>query len=591
MSQNVYFNGELLSIPGAYSAIDTSFIATRDSATGAKNIAILGECAGGEPGVVQFFTEPHAAKSVLKSGELLKACEKAWNPVSGTKQGVSLGGAYNIACIRTNTATKSTYSILKNQGDTKPQLKFESTDWGQNTSHQIKIVDGTLNSTKKVIIYDQTVGTYETFDNIGNLFSISYTGDQPYAEINVFLDGNNSMYLQTKIGADEANAAEDIKIKLDPNILRSMKSLILELKAYDNYVVSATNTYNTKLSVTDLDFIEKGDIKLSSGDPFRVTAIYKDLQSKLSSGSRLVNLVEFDKSKGAIDNINNYATLTGGTEGASPASWLNYFDKLSNFDIDYIVPLTSDVAIHAELLSHVNKWSKSLGRERRGIVGGDISETVDETLARARDLQSSRMQIVHGGFYDYNTDNELELYPPYILAAAHAGRAAFLDDGESATRDKYKMTLPEYKLGRTDIQNLKEGGCLAFEYVLASQGIGQSYVRLAQDITTDTINSNISLYRERATGALADAINKEIRSTLDEMLTGKRTSAAELTSAQIAVISVLEDRLNRGHILAYKDVYLTKDGDTTRVDYSVAAAEVNNFTLITGHYYSENITL
>ena len=75
------------------------------------------------------------------------------------------------------------------------------------------------------------------------------------------------------------------------------------------------------------------------------------------------------------------------------------FDKLSNFDISYIVPLTSDISIHAELASHISQLSGTLGRERRGVVGGDNGETVSETLARARDLSSDRIQVVHGGLY------------------------------------------------------------------------------------------------------------------------------------------------------------------------------------------------
>ena len=35
---------------------------------------------------------------------------------------------------------------------------------------------------------------------------------------------------------------------------------------------------------------------------------------------------------------------------------------------------------------------------------------------------------------------------------------------------------------------------------------------------------------------------------------------------------------------------MTKTGTVTTVEYSVAPAEPNNFTLITGHYYSESIS-
>lgn len=585
MSRSVYFNGELLTTPGAYSSVDTSLMATKGDNEGAKVIAFIGECTGGEPAAVQFFTEPTSAKKVLKSGDLLKACEKAWNPVSRTKSGVSLGGANTIACIRSNKATKATHTVEK---DHVAQLKFQSKDWGENTAHQIKVGNGTLSGTKKMVIYDQSNGTYETIDNIGNVFTIAYKGTQAYAELNITAEGKD-MFLITKVGAAAGTANEDIKIKLDTNVFKSMKALILQLQSYENYVVSATNAYNSHLSVTDLDLVKGANIKQDAGtNAYRVTAVFEDMKSKLQTNSQLVELVEYDKTKGAVENF-DYVTLTGGTKGVSPASWVEYFDKLSNFDLAYLVPLTDDISIHAELASHVKTLSGNLGKERRGIVGGKVGETVSDTLSRARDLASDRIQVVHGGFYDYNSSNELELYPPYLLAAAHAGRVAFLDDGESATHDVYRMSAPEYKLEKNEIDQLLYGGCLAFEFVLGKSGSSQSYVRLVQDLTTDTTTGN-TLYSERATGALADAINKEIRTELDELLTGKRTSISDLTSAKNKVISVLDGRKRKGHIIDYKDVYLTKTGTVTTVDYSVAPAEPNNFTLVTAHYYSETVT-
>lgn len=526
---------------------------------------------------------------MLKSGELLKACEKAWNPVSKTKDGVKLGGANIIACIRSNKATKSSYEVKKQDRDDKAQLVFQSKDWGENTAHQIKLQNGTLSGTKKLVIFDQTNEVYETIDNIGNLFTIDYNGVQAYAELNIKTESDGFMYLTTKVGTDSGTATEDIKIKLDPTKLKSMKALILELQSYENYIVNASASYNAKLKVTDLDLVSGVSIKKPENTAYRVTAIYADMKSKLDSTSQLVELVEYDKTKGEIENF-DYVTLSGGTKGVSPSSWIPYFDALSNYDVFYIVPLTSDISIHAELASHINEMSGNLGRERRGVVGGENGETILETISRARDLASDRIQVVHGGFYDYNSLNELQLYPPYILAAQHAGRAAFLEDGEPATHDVYRMSVPEYKLERNEITQLLQGGCLAFEFVLGKNNVSQSYVRLVQDLTTDTTSTD-TVHTERATGALADSINKEIREALDNLLTGKRTSTGDLTSAKNRIISVLAERKRKGHIIDYKDVYVTKSGTVTEVDYSVAPAEPNNFTLITAHYYSETISV
>lgn len=594
MANTVYFNGDVLTIPGAYSAIDVSNLQVKSNGDGAKTIAIIGECTGGEPQVVQFFSEPTVARKVLKSGELLKACEKAWNPVSGSKEGVPLGGANTIAVIRSNAATKS-FLEIDPEGVEKPtekQIIFQSKDWGKDTAHQVKIANGTIEGTKNITIYDQTNDVYEHWDNVGRMFSIGYTGDKAYAEVNVYKDSDGTMYFQTKVGDDEASAVEDIHIVLDPIKYKNLRVLISDLQSYENYKVVAATRYNMRLKVNDLDIITKKNIKATHLVPtVTITATFADTANTLALNSRLIEVKSYNKDIGnkTIPNTNDaYLFLTGGSEGTSPASWIKFFDMLSNYDIQYIVPLTGDISIHAELMEHVIAMSGTMGKERRGVVGGNINETINDSIQRARDLNHARMQVVHGGLYDINSNNELELYPPYILAAQHAGRAAFLPDGEPATHDVYRMSAPEYQLETSEITALLQSGVLAFEFVIGQNGVSQSHVRLVQDLTTDLLNHDV-VHVERATGQLADSINKEIRRGLDSLLTGKRTSLTDLTSAKNRVISILQERQRNGYIIAYKDVYVSKTGTVTTVDYGVAAAEPNNFTLVTAHYYSETL--
>lgn len=582
----VYFNGETLTIPGAYTSVDVSGMIKKDTDE-AKIIALIGESDGGEPGTVHFFDDPLSAKRVLKGGELLKACEKAWTPVTKTKTGVKLGGANVIACIRANKATQAQYELKKSE---KTQVKFKSKDWGAKTNCRVKITKGTLNSTKKVLIHDTANNLYETFDNLGNVFTIAYTGDQPYAEINTYLDGSKVFCVQTKIGTSATDCHEDILIKCTDDSVRSIRQLAQQLQSYENYTVSTLNVFNSRLKASDLDLITKGKIKLTgSQEPFRVTAVFADLQLRLATNSTLIGVEEYDKTLGELEDV-EWLQLTGGTDGRTPASWVEYFDMLSNYDITYIVPLTPEISIHAELASHVKAMSKSLGKERRGIVGGALGETINETIVRAKDVASDRMQVVHGGMWDYDEKNQIKLYPPYILASQHAGRCAFLEDGESATYDVYRMVSPEYKLERFQISDLLASGVLAFEFVLGRNSTSASFVRLVHDLTTDTASLD-TLHTERATGALADSINKEMRDELDAMLTGKRTSLGDLTSAKNKVISILENRVRKEHIIAFKNVTVVKRGTVTYIDYMIAPAEPNNFTLITSHYYSETLTL
>ena len=446
--------------------------------------------------------------------------------------------------------------------------------------------------TKRITIYNQATEVYETIDNVGGLFSIQYTGDQAYAEMNIGYDtSKKEYYFQIKVGADADTAAEDIKITLgdlEKEVIKSMKALIDILKAYEHYKVIPSVNYNSSTKVTKIDPVSKAPIKEK---PANVTSFFADVQSRVAVNSTFVRVKSTDNAKGAVNNF-DFKYLTGGTDGTSKSSWIEYFDKLSNFDITYIVPLVGDQSIHAELLAHVKLMSGTKGKERRMIVGGEIKESVAETILRARSFASPRAQVVHGGLYDYGLDGELTLFPPYILAAQHAGRAAFLEDGESATHDTYDMQAAEYILDVSEVESLIGAGALAFETVVkasAGNSVGTNTVRLVHDLTT-CVNETATVFTERAVGVLADSINKEIRTTLDDILTGKRTTESDLTTARTAVTSILHRRKNVLHqIIDYKDIYITKEGTVTTIDYSIAPAEPNNFTLITAHYYSESI--
>lgn len=721
MSTRTYFNGEMIAIPGAYSAIDTSAMNTRNDWDNAKTIALVGESDGGEPGVVHFFTDPITARKTLKGGDLLKAAEKAWKPVTGTKQGVSLGGAATIACVRTNRATKSrldivpnsetslkqsraaqpieaktqvlgkaagdliespmilsdgsvmgtlkyvkdfkafnesvkaeqngyffpvklnvtgkTMTIIKNgeeradkkdmafdpelvlrvedandrfaifvdgkavitfnfkkcslgteEADIWPQIRFESRDWGADTTHQIKIANGTLLGTKKVTIYDQSSGIYESFDNLGNLFTLSYNGPEKYAAYEVAQDpADQTLFFNTYIGDNAESAELDISIKLDKNVYKSITALMQAIEVYENYQINAANRFNQRIPVDELDitYARKSIVPKPGTAAPRVTAVYSDIARTLNMNSQFVQVTAINSEYGELENM-PYTSLEGGSNGTSPASWAKFFEDLSDFDTYYIVPLTGDMAVHAELASHIDALSGNLGRERRGVIGGYSGETIEETISRAQDVRHPRMQLVHGGCYDYDK-GQLKLNPPYILAAQHAGRCAALEDGESATHDVYSMVNPEYKLQRQEITRLLDAGVLAFEYVLGRNGSNQSSVRLVHDLTTD-ISSTDTVHVERATGALADSINMEIRERFDALFTGKRMSTRDIENAKVAIMSVLQRRQRMEQILAFKDIYIVKEGTIMEVHYSVAPAEPNNFTLITAHYYSESLS-
>lgn len=692
----VTFNGKTFVIPGMYSTFDSSMTYSKLSDSSSKIIALVGESTGGEPNSVMFFNDPSAAKKVLKGGDLLKAANKAWNPVSRTKDGLDIGGADIIACVRVNQATQAkklinfvqesavkigdivasvadtstgtitaqgtytgdkniTYKVevtsvdesskvlfnysLASETEKTPYLSEEdikvdpsgfaipntgitikftegtftpgdyfliplycavttsvpkwellSKDWGREANKiQVKLEDGTVPHTKKLTVYDANNDNYEQFNNLGTTFSIKYTGEQAYATISIITDGEgNAIKLQTYIGEDESNAIVDLDVDLNKSTFKSIRNLVRYLQGFENYTISYSTYCNQLCSVNDLDYVMKHSIK----DEFMVTNILADIKTSLENGSDLIQVgTIYNAEVGTVQNM-PYTSLSGGSNGKVPSTWVNFFELLASYPIQYVVPLTDDDYIITECLAHVTNMSSStFGKERRMMCGTSIGLSVAEAAKKARTLGSDRCQLIYPGFYDLDEDGMLELYPSYILAAQFAGRCAFLPDGEAATKDVFRMNKLERELDvQTDIPTLLASGVVTFQFNISEDAYSASYISCVQDITTSQ-ESDI-LRTERAVGVIADHINKDIKSAVDNMLVGRKTPIGLLQSIKNTVISVLERKVKDEEVLvAYKNVNVYKQGQAVYIEYSAAPTEPTNFVLISGHYYSENLTL
>ena len=699
-NRSVTFNGKTFTNPGIYSAIDSAMTYSKTSEN-ARIIALIGECTGGAPDTVHFFSNPAVAKKVLKSGELLKACNKAWNPVTRTKEGLQLGGADIIACIRANKATRAQKNIYASEsspavindiiemvssettgtmvvtgdytgtenatyvveitnggtyteaatgeetttdvtfnyymasrvgeyinkkdtpaseellipdtgltvsftqgvyttGDTftvsvfaavnteTPMYAFVSKDYGKdNNKLQVKIEDGSLDKSKKITIYNVKTDSYEVFDNLGFAFRIVYTGTENYAAISIITDGNgNAVKLQTYIGEDKANAVVDLDVDLDKSAFKTIRALVKYLQGFDNYNVIYDTYCNTFCSVNSLDCVANANIK---GESFVVTQMLSDIQAKLENDSTFVTVEIYNKENAKVENM-PFITLAGGTEGRVPASWVEYFDMLSKYDIQYVVPLTSDDYILAECVEHVKEMSETFGLERRAVCGTDNGKTVSEAITIAQNLADGRCQFVYPGFYDLNERGETELYPTYILAAQHAGRCSFLPDGETTTHDVYRMAAIEKELEPEEIAQLLNAGVVTFEFKISNSVYDESYVQCVQDITTSQADDILEV--ERAVGVTADNINKAIRKAVENLTIGRKTVVGTLQTVRNTVISVLEKKRDKEEVIvAFKDVNVYTEGGAMYIEYACAPAQPTNFAFITGHFYSENLML
>ncbi|MCW6701379.1 hypothetical protein NH288_04685 [Anaerococcus sp. NML200537] len=673
--------------PGVYSNVVSDMRIYK--ANGAKNIALIGTSKGGVPGEVKIIEDPEDAQKVLKGGNLLDAALKAYDPVVETKDGVRLGGADQIFCIRSNSASKSTGNVYQTKtvdakigevivtkhanttgkvtasgtytGDVNKTYKIEITSPGikdlaeasyiyylasdgeqigeelplKNTSNATdkelgdgvkvtfaegkynqgdtflipctakvtesefvytitskdygeennlishKLTDGASPKTKCLTIYDAKKDSYEQFDNLGGAFSIKYNGEQAYASLSIVSNGKgDAIKLQTYIGDNAESAKVDIDLDLDPTQFSNVRSLSLFLMGYKGYEVEPVKTVNSELSVHDLDFYDKVEIK----EKTPITAVLRDIKKTTKTQSNLVEVTIINR------EVSNYADysfqpLSGGAEGREARSFIKFLDELSKYDIDYIVPLTDDIGIIAECREHVIKMSERYGKERRLVCGGANNMSVEEQINQKAQLEHERVQFTGQGFYDYNN----KLYPAYIHAAMYAGRFAFLGV-ESATADVFKYLKPENTYSEEDKSKLIDNGILFDDMVAGRDNQFTFYPKLVWDYTTFA-QYNDPLKIERSTGAIADQLSKDIRKALDKMLTGKLTPFSTLESARNRAISVLQQYKKDGIIVAYRDVRIDKKNDRVYLTFDVAPTEVTNFVFIDVKFYAEELSI
>ena len=229
--------------------------------------------------------------------------------------------------------------------------------------------------------------------------------------------------------------------------------------------------------------------------------------------------------------------------------------------------------------------SERYGKERRLVCGGANNMSVEQQINLKQQLEHERVQFTGQGFYDY--DNVL--YPAYIHAAMYAGRFAYLGV-ESATADVFKYLKPEKTYSEEEKNKLIDNGILFDDMVAGRDNQFTFYPKLVWDYTTFA-QYNDPLKTERSTGAIADQLSKEIRKSLDRLLTGKLTPYSVLESARNRVISVLQQYRKDGIIVAYRNVNIEKKNDRVYLSFDVAPTEVTNFTFIDVTFYSEELRI
>ncbi|MBE0436221.1 MAG: hypothetical protein IBX56_10505 [Methylomicrobium sp.] len=558
---SVFFNGRLIVSPATMTRVDDTAMYNRNPAIG-NVLAIIGPSDGGKPLTALRFGSTAEAKSVLRGGESLKAIEKAFDASPQT------AAPSTVVFVRVNPATQSVLT-LKDAADNE-SINLVSEGYGRFTRNiRIKVESGTLRGKK---LTTQFGNDFYTLDNVArNAIEVSYSGAATAASITV-ADGAVTL------------TADAVDVVLDLTDFSTVAALADRINAEPDFTAEVLDGNHNQMALNALDAVTAQDIKV---DPYIITG---NLQACIDwingAGEGFVTATRAVGATAVPANI-PFSYLDGGSDGVTTVSeWQDAFDELQKEDVQWLVPVSDDPAIHAMTSTHVSFMSDVARMERRAIVGTALDTLDDDAIAAAKLINSDRVSLTHLGFYDYDERGALKLYPAYIMAALLGGMICGVNPGTPLTNKAVNVRGLERKLRNpVDTDQLILGGVLTVEET--NQGF-----KVVKSISTWLINRNYNRV-EISTGVAMDYVARAIRESLDALRGSKaspillsdavsrtETTLIELSRVEPQGIGVLVgDKVNP----PFRNIQASIEGDVLRVQFECSPVLPVNYILATIH--------
>jgi len=537
-----------------------------------KPLVLVGSANGGQPNVPQTITNFAQAREIFRSGELLDAIEMAWNPSP------SVAGAGKIIAIRTDDATQAK---LESGG-----LTFTSKLYGVDAnSIQVALADNALTGAKRVSVYFTKERYEKVYDNIGNIFTVRYTGEEAAATVEVKVDATSKLATQLILsaGADAGSLAALRTYELGQGVYQDVHVLVNDINNLPDFEAQMITLGGNKNITTDaLDALTAVDIKAA---PATVKAIGADLIDRLENDTYVA--VEVDRAQ-ALPATVALSNLAGAKTDPSPASWAAFFSEITNLDAYYVVPLTADAAIHGELGQYLRDESNN-GRHLRGLVGGGINESLEETRSRQMGLRNARVAVVGDSGTRRMADGRIYNFPAYMQAALIAGLASGLEVGEPITYKKLNIESLDHKYTGDQLDQLHNSGVIMTEFVRTRTS---SHFRVVSDpttynVSTEPVQNRISL------GEVSDFLTTELREVLDNEFIGTRIRNTSASIMKNRVESFLDQQKKvNGLIVDYSpdDVQVVISGNTARINLTVQPSQGLDFINVYITYEDNELT-
>ncbi|MGB9660651.1 MAG: phage tail sheath subtilisin-like domain-containing protein [Moorellaceae bacterium] len=344
----------------------------------------------------------------------------------------------------------------------------------------------------------------------------------------------------------QTDGSQSIDICLDPakdNRYSTLQALVNYLAGQSGYTASLMG--NGSMPSTYLDPVTSQNITTA----YTVTAQLGSIIYWINTYSQLVTAKQANSNNYNPPANIDYTNLAGGSDGnPTNTDWQNAISALRKQDVQFVVPLTNDASIHA-MFDAENKYLAQNGiAYRRGFYGGALGETDTQVQTRAQNLNSDRAVLAPVGFYQYDSQGNYKLFPPYMLAAIFAGIAAGLDSVTTPLTNKNLNVLGlERLLPQSTILTFLQNGVAAVD----ARKKGGYYI--VQGITTSISQTN-EYYQEFSVGRAVDYV----RQMLDEALAiypGQPSDGATTVASMIATATaVLQAAKDNGIIAGFDKV-------------------------------------
>lgn len=555
MASRLFFNGRLWTTPATMSVIDDSAMQPKGLTVG-NILALVGKALGGAPNTVLKFGSPAEAAAVLKGGELLAAVQKAFDPSPETNAPAT------VVAIRVGQATQATLA-LKDAGNATV-IALVSDDYGLGANQiKVKVEAGSVRGKKLTTMLGNG---YFSQDNIArDALTVRYAGGGPAATVAVT---NSTVTLDVDGSATV----------IDLSSFATVGALVDRINAVAGFTASAVAGSEDKPALNGLDSLAGQDVKTTA---CTITANLQAVVDWLNGVGEGFITATRAAGAGTLPVNADWTYLAGAVDPAPVVGdWTNALATLQGEDVQWVVPLTGNAAIHAAVDAHCAYMSNVARMERRALVGpaGNTALAAVKDLPKA--LNSDRTSLVWPGHYDYDVGGKLVLLPPYMTAAVIAAAFAGSNPGTPLTNKALKIRGLEFKVRNpTDTDDLIQAGVLCLEET------PKGY-KVVRSISTWLVNDSYNRV-EVSTGVATDFVSRNVRQALD-VLRGTKGSPIVLSRA----VSIAETTLRElarpepqgpGVIVgdeenpAYRNIRAALDGDVLRVEFQCSPVIPVNF--------------